>query len=347
MKKKMVKRAAATMMTGAMVMSMSGVAFAEPVEKVNLNKVVTTDGNTYAPAETFEFEIKTGDEQVLEGADEGKSVVVYEGVAGGLTLDAGNNFNFTPGANATVSPSYTKTGVINVNASSFTKPGVYHYVVKEKNTGYEGVTYDGNEIDVYVTVVNGDTGLEVSYVKCTSNGEEKKDSLTFTNKYGDGTTEGKIFDLTVNKEVTGNQGDKSKLFDFQVSVDGDENEVYNVVIERQNGETATEKVFSDAEEPITISLKHGESFTIYGLSASDKYSVNEENYEADGYTTTYSLEQHTDATLTAAGSTLTVTNDKNVTTPTGIVTTFAPYVLMLGAAGAAGGMFLRKKKEDF
>lgn len=335
MKKRMMKRAAAAAMTGVMAVSMSSVAFAA-VSEIDLKKQVTTDGKTYAPAETFAFAVTEGTAGTFNGA------VVYAGVAGGLVLNADNDFNFTPGDGDPVAATYEKPGKITVDASVFEKPGIYHYEVTEVQGSYEGMDYDNSKRDVYLYVVNGASGLEVDSVVTSVDGTKQK-SLTFVNVYGDGGEEDKIYDLTVTKKVTGNQGDKTAAFEFNVGVTGTAGEKYLVEKTDQNNEVTTQTLTSGAELT-KISLKDGESLHIYGLSAGDTYTVNEEDYTVDGYTTTNGTNN---GNLKENGVTIEVTNDKNVTTPTGIVTTFAPHVLMLGAAGAAGGMFLRKKKEDF
>ena len=52
------RRLAAAVMAGAMMVSMVGMtAFAEgdPITSLPISKIVTTDGDTYAPATSFEF----------------------------------------------------------------------------------------------------------------------------------------------------------------------------------------------------------------------------------------------------------------------------------------------------
>ena len=102
---------------------------------------------------------------------------------------------------------------------------------------------------------------------------------------------------------------------------------------------------------MTVSLKHGESIEVYGLSANDVYTIVEASYASDGYQTTIAGADSSDG-LTATGKTDTgddtvvYTNDKTITSPTGIAMEFGPYALMLGAAGALGGVFFRKKREE-
>ena len=194
MKRRMTKRMAAATLAGAMVLSMNGMAWAA-VTEFNLTKEVTTDGNTHAPNTTFRFTITEGDASTFEGA------VVSAGVKGGLTLDTANDFSFAPGDE--VSASYTKTGKIKVDATKFSEPGVYHYLVTETQDTYNGITYDVTPRHVYVYVVNGTDGYEVEAVKVVKDGEkDKADNLKIINTYGDGTPDDDIHDFIIKKTET-------------------------------------------------------------------------------------------------------------------------------------------------
>ena len=174
MKRRMNKRMATAALAGAMVLSMNGMSAFAAVTEFNLTKEVTTDGNTHAPNTAFSFTIEEGNASTFEGA------VVSAGVKDGLTLDTANNFSFAPGDE--VSASYTKTGKIKVDATKFTEPGVYHYLVTETKGTYNGVTYDVTPRHVYVYVVNGTDGYEVEAVKVVKDGEkDKADDLKIVN----------------------------------------------------------------------------------------------------------------------------------------------------------------------
>lgn len=343
MKKGTFLKHVSAVMAGVMVMSMTALpVFAEEISSVDLKKTVTTDGHTFSPAATFSFQVATGEAGKVDNN------TVYAGVEGGLVLTDGNDFNFTPAEDESVAASYEKAGTITVNKSVFTRPGVYHYQVWEivpETDKYEGMDYDEVVRDVYVTIENGDNDtLEVTAVKVVKEGETTKaDELAFTNIYGEeNNNEDKVYDLLITKSVTGNQGDKNADFSFTVKVDGAEGERYQVIKTKQDGTTEESSVVSKADAA-TYTLKNGESLHLYGLTEGDTYTVNEEDYSEDGYTTTNG---ENTGNLTANGVEITVINDKNVGAATGLAMSVAPYVLMLCAAGAAGGMFLRRKKED-
>lgn len=341
MKRRMNKRMAAATLAGAMVLSMNGMAWAA-VTEFNLTKEVTTDGKTHAPNTTFRFTITEGDASTFEGA------VVSAGVKDGLTLDTANNFSFAPGDK--VLASYTKTGKIKVDATKFTEPGVYHYLVTETQDTYDGITYDVTPRHVYVYVVNGTDGYEVEAVKVVKDGDTaKEDNLKIVNSYGDGSTPNDdIHDFIIKKTVTGNQGHKNKPFSFTVTIDGDDAdkegaEKYMAVKTPKTGEAETIHITDGLTQ--TFTLMDGETLHIYGLSEKDKYTVTETDYSADGYTTTVK-EDNAEGFLTADGITVEFINHKDVGPATGVAMTFAPYVLLVAAAGGLGAVVLGKKKRE-
>ena len=337
------KKLTAIAMTGVMVMSMGMTAFAaDGITGIDVKKTVTTDGNTYAPNTTFTFTIAEGEADTVSGK------TVYAGVAGGLTMSEG--IEFTADSNADTAAEYIKSGAITVDATKFTTPGIYHYVVSETEGTYEGITYDKTSYDLYVYVENVGGEIKVAGVTASiPEGEgnpEKATEIAFTNDYGK--TNNTVHSVLITKEVTGNQGDKTKEFSFSLSVDGDEGELYKVVYTNQMDEEIVTYLTSGAEAA-SYTLKNDESLQIYGLSAGDTYTVTEADYSGDGYTTTVNEEETNTKTGTTAEGNVTVAfeNNKNVTTPTGIAMTFAPYALMVVFAGVFAVMFLRKKREDF
>lgn len=341
MKRRMNKRMATAALAGAMVLSMNGMAWAA-VTEFDLTKEVTTDGDTHAPSTTFNFTITEGEEGTLGTAK------VYAGVAGGLTLDSANDFSFAPEADA--SASYTKTGKIKVDATKFTKPGVYHYLVTETQGTYDGITYDTTPRHVYVFVINGDEGYEVDAVKVVIDGEEDKaDSLKVINKYGDNTPDDDIHDFIIKKSVTGNQGDKNMDFSFTITIDGDDTdknsngkEKYKAV--KTSKEGGEETIHIEDGVAADFTLKDTETLHIYGLSEKDEYTVTETDYSGDGYTTT--TPENAKGSLSTDGVVVEFINDKNVGPATGVAMTFAPYVLLVAAAGGLGAVVLGKKKRE-
>lgn len=340
--KKTLGRAAATFLATAMLASFTAIpAFAEAgIASIELQKIVTTDGNTYAPATTFAFTVENG--AAADDFDDGENIVdVTAGVTGGLT---GTTIASTPDTDALTAGSYTFEGSLAIDVSKFDEPGVYHYVVEETAGSYEGITYSTERYDVYVYIVNGTDGLQADAAIAFVDGEKK--DLVFTNDYGkdnNGT-----HDVIVTKNLEGNLANMSDTFSFDVSVAGNEGEVYKVVY-TQNKASAT--TFVTSGDTITLSgIGDEDTIHIYGLSANDTYTVTEKDGTTKGYTVTDSDSESADGTVsgkvTVDGTTATITNTKSASTPTGIVMDVAPYVLLVVVAAAGCLVFLRKRNNE-
>lgn len=190
--KRNAKKMVTTVLAGVMVMSMGMNAFAEvPDDGLTITKTVTTDGNTYAPNTTFNFEVTPGtgkgaDENSLAAPDQ---VVVYPGVDKGLNVVGAAQF--APNKEEPTSEVYTDDTVrITVDSSAFTKPGVYHYQVKETMPAvkYEGIKYDESVKDLLVYVVRNeeDGTFTVDGVIEVKDGQKVGEGtgVSFTNNYG-------------------------------------------------------------------------------------------------------------------------------------------------------------------
>jgi len=109
---------------------------------------------------------------------------------------------------------------IDFSGVTFSEPGVYRYKITENDTDEKGITKDSTPrfLDVYVESDN-DGNLSIKgYVFHTQNKSQKKDGTNpeeknkgFTNTY---TTQ----DLTLTKNVTGNQGYRDQYFKFHVNI---------------------------------------------------------------------------------------------------------------------------------
>lgn len=372
----MAKRMATAMLTGMMTMSMGMNAFAavtgaeqntgaDAATKVQIKKTVTTDGKTFAPNATFGFTIEAGEGSAATAT----SPAIKAGV--GVEDIVIGTVGFTSDSDlALLSSSYSGYANIDVSQVSYATPGIYHYVIKESipedDLKVKGVVYDETAKDIYVYVErDADANVVKAVVSSTDDGA-KAASIDFVNNYGEEGTgkEDQVFDTTVYKKVTGNQGDRTAKYDFTLKITSPDDSKYFIV--EVPGTDADDRIVVKANEEKTISLGDTESFTINGLVEGESYTVTEKSYADMGYATFVEQGQYTDETYsktdktekntidqTADGIDLgndvvyTVINDNNVTTPTGIILTFAPYVLMIAAAGIFAVMFLRKKREEF
>lgn len=360
MLKKTIRRLGALAMVLAMAVSVFAVNASATTgvgtNSLTIKKTVTADGNTYAPATTFTFSISTAAKGEYDGE------VVYEGVSGGAYFANNDNHNDNQIAfsaadgiiNGTTGK--TKTTTISTDVSKFTAPGIYHYTVAETKDSYEGITYDTTVRDLYVYVTNGDSGLVVSNVVLTKDttkmiGKEAVVEKTKTDEWVNdyGKNNNAIHSAKVTKTVSGNQGNKNKAFDFAVSVSGATGEKYKVAYKVNS--TEEEKVTSvdSGAKPITISIKDTGYIQIYGLSASDTYTVKEVEANTDGYVTTINGEAtangETSGHAAAADVSIEYKNEKNIATPGGVIMTIAPYALMVVLAGAFAVVFLTRRNR--
>ena len=117
-----------------------------------------------------------------------------------------------------------QTSTVDFSKVTFNEPGVYRYKITENDTSEKGITKDSTPryLDVYVeSAENGALSIR-GYVFHTQNAAQPKGTTAgsnnpegknkgFTNTY---TTQ----DLTLTKNVTGNQGYRDQYFRFHVDV---------------------------------------------------------------------------------------------------------------------------------
>lgn len=366
MEKRMLKKVSTVTAAGIMMTAMLGMqvsaaesSSAEAAVKKNpmITKQITKESNIYAPKTTFKFTVAPG---TAVPASENQEAI-YAGPANGVTLDKDVIASVPADSDIGNEKITVGTTKLNVNESVFTKgedakPGIFRYVVSEVATdkdgnAYEGVAYTTEQkyFDVYVT--SDDVGnLEVSsYLFVDKTDSKSKDGGVFTNDYS--SRHDTLKDLTVKKEVTGNQGNRNKDFKFTIKVDGAAGEQYYVTF--SDGKAPTTLVSGEAK---TITLKDNETAKIFGLSETDEYTVTEASYADDGYTTTIdneekltatgTIKKDTEARTTAANGdkNITVVNDKTTNSPTGIFLHVAPYIALIGAAIASSLLFFRRKR---
>ena len=265
-----------------------------------------------------------------------------------------------------------KTVTVDFNAVDFNAPGIYRYIITEKtDETQQGISYDNpntRTLDVFVEYDDADQGtLKVSnyilYPGTKTDTADVNDGTKddgFTNTY---TT----YDLTLAKTVTGNQGDRDKFFKFTVTISNAvPGTVYDVTIPTTDAPTQNDLEQGDSIDNVNLDkltvgsaqapettgsvtatyyIKHNQSIVIQGLTSDTAYTITETDYSTDGYTTTYAIDSGSAVTSNATPSenntmnssdhTVTFTNTKNGTVPTGILLETAPY-LILGAVVVVG-----------
>lgn len=356
MLKKTIRRLGALAMVLAMAVSVFAVNASAvdgeqtpEARKFYIKKTVSVTGeNVLAPNTTFSYSVANG---TVKTDAEGDTITVPG--SGSVYVKNGVNANkihiansvFTP--STTASTKYEAQNEVTFDAGTFTAPGIYYYTVTETipedTAKYDGITYDDSTLKMYVYVVNDESGYKVDGIVVTKNGTDKGEG--FDNKYKvDEKNDGK---LVLTKEVTGTQGDKNADWTFKIKIAGPAGEKYltskGTVIEA-NDQTATE-----------VTLKHDQTFTIYGLSAGDKVEIVEDEANSEGYTTKYATADktqiygnavnYTDKVQVTGSAYVKVINDKDYTTPGGVIMTIAPYALMLVVAGAFAVVFLTRRNR--
>lgn len=342
MLKKTIRRLGALAMVLAMAVSVFAVnasaAVTEeqptytPTKEVEFTKTITKKAEAYVPAGTYEFTLTPSTDKINNTEKSASQI------SGGAVLEANISSDYTKNAEPTVT---VGTGKITVTASDYGQPGVYKYTLTEKAGAFkDGVSYAGSSKEFYVWIgrVEGQLVVLSAYFG-NAEGTEKETNPTFTNPYNTNM-------LTVEKEVTGLQGDTSKDFSFTLKVNkADSNKQYQ--FKKGDKGTLTDLEFN-ANGEYTFTLKHSEKIYFYGLVANDKCTVTEAS--AAGYTTTYQLNTgNPAATLSEfamdADKSVKVVNDKGATTPGGVIMTIAPYALMVVLAGAFAVVFLTRRNR--
>lgn len=320
-----------------MILSLSTVAFAETteepvvpsdVETVTLKKYykLTNDG-TVNPAETFTF-------------TEPKCIDVTDAAEGVTTATAPNvtiaSVAFEEGT-ATVGGTL---GNITLNLPEYNSVGIYTYTFKEVNNKVAGVTYRESEIKLVVTVIQGADGkIRVAAVHTESEGG-KSDS--FDNTYSAGS-------LSVTKEVTGNLGDQSKLFDVTVTFTAPDGETVKSDITYSVAGGAKQTI--DAGEgwtgsrEVKIQLKHGDTVKFDNIPYGVTYTVEESDYTGEHYDRAQ-YDNNQKGTIDDPSVTTKIINNKTSEIDTGIVLDSMPYVLLLAVAAMGLAVLLTKKRAS-
>ena len=326
------------------------------------NLVVDDDANI--PNITFSYTIRRGTPQdatattieILESPLGGGSI----GTAAFSNADTASTINGLPTdadpSNPTAGKKYAQKSVsIDFPVGTFTKPGVYRFVINETNSNLPGVTYDSNPtryLDVFV-VANDNNELSVNgYVlrdaatDIGTNGEYVEDPDVKSSGYTNSLTQ---YDFDFSKTISGNQGDKNKRFNFTLKITDANPGVYPVITNGVTDNPTSITVGADGTATKVYSLTNGSTVKVVGLNAGAVCTVTE---NPDDYTATYSLDGG-DAVSGADSSDVTLdrdhsvafTNTRNGIIPTGIIMTIAPFAIGICVFGAVFIFIICRKKR--
>ena len=191
---------------------------------------------------------------------------------------------------------------------------------------------DGYTPDVTVSGDNSaTTDSETATGTIQHNTEENAAvEVAYTNEF-DGST---IARLKVTKTVTGDMGDRDRLFDFTITLKDKDGKALSGSYPYTIGTTTDTLVLND-KGTATFKLKHGQTIVIYGLPSGSSYQISEPGAEEDGYTTTVTVGSETETAYQTEGKlsdtdTVTVSfeNSRGHIPVTGIQQDQLPWILL-------------------
>lgn len=414
MKKRTIAKTGATMLTMAMLLNGTTVFAAgmnygaeiEGAKTTTFDKFLVMDSQANVPNATFTYSVKAGDAkaynvgenkfQVLAGVDADK--ITMEGVGEGAGAnkivfkqgDGSDTHDTTKDAyvkDLTKGKKYAlKTATLDFKKVQFTEPGVYRYIITESGTN-QAITNDADltrVLDVYVNDATGEDGTMkltiAGYVLHASEDEiTSGDDLGTTDTNPEGKSKGftnsyDTSDLTLRKQVEGNQASRDKYFEFTLNIEkAQPNTKYDVVIDEADatsksnaatieanaGKANVTSIITDGNGKATqkFYLQHGQQVTVQGIAKDTTYALTEntEDYKSTANTAAkpvVTIKTGTDSaevngTIASKDLTTGYLNTRKGTVPTGVIMTVAPFaaVTLLGAAGMVT-IKMRKKEDD-
>lgn len=355
------------------------------------DQYLVMDQEANVPNVTFSYAVKAGTEKtyqmdrktvtVLSGVD--ADLVSITGTAdkeiachpGDITSDDVNTF--VKDYDETCQKYAKKTATLDFSACHFTEPGVYRYIITESgiNQAVSNDSIPERIVDVYIenaedSETDGNVTTEglkfAGYVLHSSADELPEDmdesgtaagskEAGFTNTYDSA-------NLTIRKEVKGNQASHDKYFAVTASIsDAVPGTVYAVDIskaqsvtdenaatkEENEGQTNVTAITTDengtAEQ--TFYLQHGQEITINGLSTDTSYKVSEENEDyipidesVDGY------EDPVSGVISGKDVNVSFLDEKNGIIPTGVKSISVPVIITTVSGGAFVLAAVKKRK---
>lgn len=163
-----------------------------------------------------------------------------------------------------------------------------------------------------------------------------------------------VTSVKVAKQVTGNFGDKTREFKFEITFTDANGKALRLV---QTDKAPTYSITSDTTvggEKLTVLMKDKGEITLTNVSIGGTLVVTE--IEASGYQTSYKIGETESQEGNVAryivpenGGTITFINHRNVSPDTGVFVDSLPYILIIACVAGVAALFLirrRKKRED-
>ena len=313
------KKLLIVLLTIAMVLGMSGTAFAigddneyTDMGSITIKKVVNGSGN---PEETFNFTIGAG--EVLEGSAESAPVFSQ------------NDFSITVGKGENEG-----TKVVNL-PDNFTKVGTYSYPITETVKDTAGMVYDTEDKELVITVINDGNGGLIRLVKML-NVETQKKVDDFVNTFNSG-------NLYFKKVLEGNYTDPNDEFTVTVTLTAVEGKTLNPSAIVTNG--AVSAGWDNENYVIVYKVNGGDKkdFTIQNIPYNVDYTVVETGF--DGYDPKYIVSyDNANGEMNAELIETTITNTRGIDVEVGVTLDNLPYVLTLVMALGGLVVFVLRKR---
>ena len=328
-------------------------------------KNLVVEEGTNIPKITFNYTIRRGDPQVATATTiEILASPIAEqtiGTAEFSNADTANTINGLPSdadpSNPTAGKKYVQKYVsITFPRGTFTKPGVYRYVINETNNHLPGVGYDGNPtryLDVFVVADSNNVLSVNSYVlrKAATN-------INLDGEYVSNPTEKNVgytntltqHDFEFRKTIAGNQGDKNKRFNFTLNITGANPGTYPITAtDDVTGNPTSITVGDNGTATGSYSLTNGSTVKVIGLNEGAVCTVTE---DPGDYTPTHSLDSSNAVSGASSGEvtlnndhSVAFTNTRNGIIPTGIIMTIAPFAIGICVFGAVFIFIICRKKR--
>lgn len=240
------------------------------------------------------------------------------------------------------------------------KVGKYYFKVQEIPGDMASVSYDSDVRVLVVSVVNkvDDDGklldgldYYAALYEMGSDGElggKISGGEAFENKYGkDDCDHDNVFNIDLSKEVRGRFADRNEEFKFNIvfSPESGKNadDYYGATV-TINGTSYVWPI--DGTTVNTVTLQHGDTFTIDNLPKGVTYTVTEDFSDSEWSTTADGIDGTTTTGTITADKDIDYVNKHNGVPDTGVILDNAPYFVLLSVVMTGSAvLFIQKRRH--